>query len=132
MFMSEHNTGICLASAFLALAVGLICAAQAKSMDVAGQPEIVDGDTLDIGDVRIRLHGIDAAETGQRCVGEGRKIVRPGDLAIERLAALAAGGLACAGTETDQYGRLLAVCRSSAGEDVGRTLVEEGLAYGPS
>ena len=78
---------------------------------------------------RIRLHGIDAAETGQRCVGEGKKVIRPGDTAIERLTALEAGGLTWSGTETDPYGRLIAVCRSNAREDVGRVLVHEGLAW---
>ena len=116
-------------SAVLALLAGWASAAPALATEVAGKPQIIDGDTLDIGDVRIRLHGIDAAETGQRCIGEGRKIVRPGDMAVDRLSALGVDGLACSGNELDAYGRLIAVCRSSAGEDVGRVLVREGLAW---
>ncbi|MFO1121540.1 MAG: hypothetical protein U1F47_04360 [Hyphomicrobiales bacterium] len=47
-------------------------------MEVSGRPEVVDGDTLVVGGTTVRLHGIDAAETGQRCESEGRKITRHG------------------------------------------------------
>lgn len=101
----------------------------ACSTELAGPVEIIDGDTIVIGEVTVRLHGIDAAETGQRCVGEGRKIVRPGDAAVELLEKLASGGLACSGTEHDDYGRLIAVCHTPDGFDVDRALVEAGWAW---
>lgn len=34
---------------------------------IIGEARVIDGDTLDVGPVRIRLHGIDAPEAGQRC-----------------------------------------------------------------
>jgi endonuclease YncB( thermonuclease family) len=34
---------------------------------ISGIARIVDGDTLDVGAIRIRLHGIDATEAGQTC-----------------------------------------------------------------
>jgi endonuclease YncB( thermonuclease family) len=107
----------------------LIACGPARAVEVAGPARIVDGDTLVIGDVIIRLHGVDAPETGQRCVGEGRKIVRPGDAAIAVLAGLAAGGISCFGSEKDNYGRLIAVCRTPQGEDINRHLVAEGWAW---
>ena len=33
--------------------------------DITGKPRIIDGDTLEIAGERIRLHGIDAPESGQ-------------------------------------------------------------------
>ncbi len=35
--------------------------------DVTGPARVIDGDTIAIGTERIRLHGIDAPESGQRC-----------------------------------------------------------------
>jgi hypothetical protein len=40
---------------------------------ITGRPTITDGDTIRIGNLRIRLEGIDAPESGQRCEdGQGR------------------------------------------------------------
>jgi endonuclease YncB( thermonuclease family) len=101
----------------------------AAALEVSGPVRIVDGDTLVIGAETIRLHGIDAAETGQRCVGEGRRIIRPGDAAMTLLERLTAGGVSCFGAERDDYGRLIAVCRTRDGEDINRRLVQEGWAW---
>lgn len=120
------SLGFRLVEILLALWFGCVAAG---AMEVAGPARIVDGDTLVIGDISIRLHGVDAAETGQRCVGEGRKIVRPGDFAAALLEDLVAGGVSCFGSERDDYGRLIAVCRTSKGEDINRRLVEEGWAW---
>ena len=35
--------------------------------DVTGQARVIDGDTIEVAGERIRLHGIDAPESGQRC-----------------------------------------------------------------
>ena len=42
---------------------------------VAGSARVIDGDTLDVGGVRIRLHGIDAPESGQSCRAGGQPVV---------------------------------------------------------
>ena len=41
--------------------------------DITGKPRIIDGDTLEIAGERIRLHGIDAPESGQTCVADGKR-----------------------------------------------------------
>ena len=38
-----------------------------------GAARVIDGDTLDVGGVRIRLHGIDAPESEQSCRAGGRR-----------------------------------------------------------
>ncbi len=35
--------------------------------DVTGPARVIDGDTIEVAGERIRLHGIDAPESGQRC-----------------------------------------------------------------
>ncbi len=35
--------------------------------DVTGSARVIDGDMIEIAGERIRLHGIDAPESGQRC-----------------------------------------------------------------
>lgn len=39
-----------------------------SASDVSGRAQVIDGDTLRIGDVRIRLFGIDAPEQDQTCI----------------------------------------------------------------
>ena len=47
--------------------VGLAWPVAAEEVHISGHASIVDGDTLDVGPIRIRLNGIDAPETGQTC-----------------------------------------------------------------
>ena len=35
--------------------------------DITGPSRVIDGDTIEVAGERIRLHGIDAPESGQRC-----------------------------------------------------------------
>lgn len=74
-------------------------------------PTVVDGDTLRCGATRIRLQGIDAPETEGHC-RPGRECA-PGDpiASTENLRRLAAGRtMECRQTDTDGYGRVVAVC----------------------
>lgn len=106
----------------LALVVAPINAAR------AADPTVIDGDTLDIGDTRYRIHGIDAPERGQSCSALG-ETWSCGASATERLIALTEGRkVRCDGIEDDGRGRIVAKCYAD-GEDIGAAMVESGFAW---
>ena len=94
----------------------------------AGEVRVIDADTVEIGGVRYRLHGIDAPESRQTCRALGLTW-DCGAAASEALASRAQG-MSCAGSGTDRFGRTIGVC-SSGGEDLNAWLVANGwaLAY---
>jgi len=92
-----------------------------------GPAQVSDGDTMTIQGRRVRLFGIDAPELEQVCVRGGESWAC-GQEARQQLSELVASGrVECSGNETDQYGRLLAVCWAS-GFELNRTLVAQGWA----
>ena len=46
----------------------------AKPQTISGRASVIDGDTIEIHGIRIRLFGIDAPETGQTCAVQGKAI----------------------------------------------------------
>ena len=52
----------------LALAGPLAFLSVPAGADIAGYARVVDGDTLVIADIRVRLHGIDSPEQRQTCL----------------------------------------------------------------
>ena len=101
----------------------------ALAIDLKRSARVVDGDTLVVQEMTVRLHGIDAAESGQRCVGDSRRITRPGDSAMKLLETLSVDGVSCSGDRFDDYGRLIAVCRTTDGKDIEQLLVAAGWAW---
>ncbi|MBY0360620.1 MAG: thermonuclease family protein [Phreatobacter sp.] len=103
----------------------------AAGRSFGGYARIVDGDSLVVAGVEVRLFGIDAPELFQRCTREGRD-VRCGRESARSLIAMVAGqSLACERRDIDQYGRTIAVCRVED-VDLGRAQVLSGhaVAYG--
>lgn len=103
--------------------------AAAQTIEASGPARIVDGDTIEIGHQAIRIHGIDAAETGQQCqLPKGTWDCATA--AMNALAKMTAGRtVQCVGHEFDDYGRLIARCRTEAEHDIGARLVSSGLAW---
>jgi endonuclease YncB( thermonuclease family) len=116
---------------FVALAIFLYLAlpVAAQTGIVAGRARVIDGDTIEVSGERVRLYGIDAPETGQRCMtGQGREW-SCGRAAADRLRQLVSNNaVACAARDRDDYGRLLGVC-SVNGRELNGALVREGLAW---
>ena len=95
---------------------------------IAGRASVIDGDTLEIRGERIRLHGIDAPEAGQRCTDTSGAVWRCGQRSALALSdKIGAAVVECHTSQRDRYGRHIAVCLAN-GEDLGAWLVREGLA----
>jgi len=108
----------------LYLVFGLLIFTSANS----DQLIVTDGDTIRIGDERIRFSGIDAPEIKQTCIyqemefkcGEFSK-----NLLIEKISNQQ---VSCIRESTDQYGRTLAECFLGK-ESLSSYLVREGYAF---
>jgi endonuclease YncB( thermonuclease family) len=106
----------------------LIFALPANARDLVGQVSVVDGDTLDIHDARIRLWGVDAPESTQLCRGRDNRPYRCGALAANSLDAFTrAKTVRCTPVDGDRYGRIVARCAVGR-TDLGQMLVSRGLA----
>jgi endonuclease YncB( thermonuclease family) len=97
--------------------------------DVMGRVRVIDGDTFDVANVRVRLHGIDAPEAKQTCETEQGASWACGAWVTSQVGVLYDGKRArCREVDVDRYGRVVARCEI-AGRDVGQQLVSNGLAF---
>lgn len=102
-----------------------------ETRQALGAALINDGDSITLGNERIRLRGIDAPEYRQVCRKDGEDYPC-GRRSREALSKLVAGReVACTGWERDKYRRLLAEC-SAGGVNLNRAQVKAGwaIAYG--
>ena len=98
-------------------------AAAPAAADISGHARVVDGDGLEIGGQRIRLHGVDAFETRQMCGAHAC-----GRASADALRNLVGGRpVDCAEMDRDRYDRIVAVCHVG-GEDLGAAQVRQGHA----
>jgi endonuclease YncB( thermonuclease family) len=113
-----------LALAMLSLGAETACVPQER---VSGRAEVTDGDSLEIGATRVRLFGVDAVEGRQSCTRAGRDWAC-GDEAARKLRSLIGGRtVSCAKRDVDDYGRIVAVCRSGT-TDLGAEMARSGFA----
>jgi len=104
-----------------------LAAACSKAESVSGVPRVIDGDSLEIGDVSIRLFGIDAPEGRQTCA-RADQAWRCGDAAASELRRLIGGqSIVCERRDTDSYGRMVARC-TAGNTDLAAALTLEGYA----
>lgn len=112
----------------IAALIGIVAATIVLALfeeHISGLPRAVDGDTLAIGEERIRLYAIDAPELGQPCRSGG-------DCGIKAKAFLAElihdrTVMCVRRSRNDSYGRVIAQC-SVDGSDLGREMVRTGHA----
>jgi endonuclease YncB( thermonuclease family) len=120
-------SGIASLIAALALAGGAWLMLKPSGRTLEGRAQVTDGDTIRIGEARIRLKGIDAPEMEQRCSRSGRSYAC-GETARRRGSGrfrLRRDRSAPAGR--DRYRRVLARCTVN-GNDIGTAMVENGWA----
>ena len=111
----------------LLVAILLLLISSAAVADIIGSAYVIDGDTIDISDVRIRLNGIDTPEIEQICRTNGL-IWRCGVQAAKVMRHLTKGKtVTCMGKTKDQYGRLIANC-FVGNLNLNATMVEAGMA----
>src|SRR5205823_10933097 len=115
-------------TALIALVAGLASATPTSAADLVGPVRVIDGDTIDMAGTRIRLWGIDAPETRQTCEGQDGQTYECGrdskavmvELTRDRV-------VTCDPRDRDRYQRVVAVCRTEAG-DVNAAIVRRGWA----
>jgi endonuclease YncB( thermonuclease family) len=95
-----------------------------------GRASVIDGDTFTINGQEVRLNGIDAPESGQRCTDENGKQYRCGSVAAQALDKFLAASrpATCPFVEWDQYGRFVGDCTRADGKPVAAWLVRNGHA----
>ncbi|HEX2256390.1 MAG TPA: thermonuclease family protein [Afifellaceae bacterium] len=106
----------------------LSLAEPASAAELTGRASVIDGDAIDIRGERIRLHGIDAPESGQWCLDGAGLGYRCGQQAAFALAdRIGAQNVRCNLLERDQYDRHIGRC--FLGEaDLNAWMVRQGQA----
>jgi len=89
---------------------------------------VIDGDTLDVGGARIRLHGMDAPESRQSCRVGDKRWSCGREAAWALVGGIGRRPVACQERDRVRYGRVVAVC-SAAGMDLNAWMVAEGWAF---
>jgi endonuclease YncB( thermonuclease family) len=99
---------------------------QAQS-SFAGAADAIDGDSLTVSGIEVRLFGIDAPEGKQQCSRDGQSWPC-GEAAAVKLRSMVEGQtVSCRARGRDAYGRAVSVC-SAGGIELNRTMVAQGWA----
>ncbi|WP_338152109.1 thermonuclease family protein [Sulfitobacter noctilucae] len=99
------------------------------AQDITGTLRVIDGDTVDVGGTRVRLHGIDAPERDQPCTTLTGQNWGCGDWVTRQVTDLYQGAQTrCDALDKDRHGRVVARCFIQ-NRDIGREIVAQGLAY---
>src|SRR5918997_4533479 len=105
------------------------CTATTAAEVIVGAARVVDGDTIQVGDARVRLEGIDAPEAKQTCINARGREWDCGRAASRELQQLVSKReVRCEADGKDDYGRLLGTC--SVGDLViNAEMIRNGLAW---
>jgi endonuclease YncB( thermonuclease family) len=95
---------------------------------ITGSARVMDGDSLLIGETRIRLHGIDAPERDQDCKDAKGNTYSCGRVSARALTnAIARRTVSCEPVAVDRYDRDVAICK--VGDvDLAESMVRGGYA----
>ena len=104
---------------------------------VQGEAKIVDGDTLIINNIRIRLFGIDAPEKNQICKNNYRRAYNCGHISTEFLKKLTTKKLfpsmskrvTCYWKDLDIYGRPIAICSTPDNVEGSRIILNSVMVF---
>ena len=99
----------------------------AKRLRVSGEASVVDGNTLVVGGVELRLYGADAPGIAQSCSSDGRPYECGRQAASALLHQIAGRTVSCTGRAREEGGRVLAVC-AIYGDEINAWMVAQGWA----
>ncbi|MDD3287810.1 MAG: thermonuclease family protein [Alphaproteobacteria bacterium] len=118
------------AAVILAILLALPSTARAETGTLThrGTLSVIDGDTIYIGDIKLRLLCLDAVELHQTCLDKNGAEYACGDMALQALQdAIADRPVTCKSTAQDKYSRPLANCQTDSG-DLSYEVVKRGWA----
>lgn len=132
LYVPLKRIGLAAGALFLFIAHSNVRAAvhdpSATPGPIAGTARIVDGDTIELDGVRIRLEGIDAPELSQTCERSDGASWACGQKAASKLRDLVADNdVLCDETGKDKYHRTLAICYAD-GLNINEEMVRSGFA----
>jgi len=110
-------------------AIVILCAIAhpAGAQVIAGIARVIDGDSVEIGGVSIRLHGVDAPELDQTCERAGQ-VYACGRESADHLQRVVDGhAVRCVQLDRDRRGRPVSRCTAGA-VDLSAAQVEAGMA----
>lgn len=108
-------------------ALALVVATPVSAQPVAGQADVIDGDSMTVAGVSIRLHGIDAPEGRQTCRRDGADWACGQEAASRLSAFIGDRPVRCEPRDTDRYGRTVATCFAGT-LDLAGAMAEAGWA----
>ena len=119
-------------AALLAVLVGLLFASRQRRKtprQLIGAARVVDGDSIVVNGIELRLEGIDAPESRQTSIDARGRPYPQGKQATRYLRTLVRSGpVHCEMHGPDRYGRTLATVFTSDGKNVNAEMVRAGQA----
>ncbi len=99
-----------------------------KTPDAIGQVKVLDGDSLEIGEQRIRLYGIDAPELYQKCKTKNNQDWNCGRESKAFLKEfIGTDSIECHEIEQDKYKRMVSICYKDD-ENINEAMISSGMA----
>ena len=109
------------------IVLGLLASPLQAQSSFTGTADAIDGDSLTVSGIEVRLFGIDAPEGSQQCSRDGQSWPC-GEAAAGKLRSLVEGQtVVCRARGLDTYGRSVSVC-SVGYVELNRTMVAQGWA----
>lgn len=115
-------------TALLLAAIATAAPAEPALPLINGTATVIDGDTIIVNKLHIRLFGVDAPEIEQKCDDAKGQPYNCGLLAADVLQEEIGGAsVACFMVDIDKYGRTVAICAARE-RDLGDAMVRRGYA----
>jgi endonuclease YncB( thermonuclease family) len=123
--MQKGNSNVRITASLIAL--GLLASPLQAQSSFTGSADAIDGDSLIVGGIEVRLFGIDAPEGRQQCSRDGQAWPC-GEAAAGKLRSMVEGQtVTCRARGRDAYGRAVSVCHAGSVE-LNRAMVAYGWA----